>query len=100
MAASSGSLCWVGGGRGPDALDAGEYAQREPTREGAREARRAVEPDQPLPHHVREPDVAHPDAGEGGHVGMDDQVHLEPRVLEAEVNLGPLEDEPPGRGAP
>ena len=89
------SLRWAGGDRDPDALDAGECAQREPGREGADERRRPIEPDQASTDGLGQPHVTHPDTCQSPEVGADHDVDRETGILEAEVDLPPLEHEPP-----
>src|SRR5262245_63489018 len=87
----AGSLCWAGGDRGPDALDAGESAQREPGRKGADERRRPIEPDQAGTDGLGQPHVTHPDPRQGLEISADHDVDLKTGVLEAEVDFLPLE---------
>src|SRR6266508_6194719 len=85
---------WAGGDRGPDALDAGECAQREPGREGADERRRPIEPDQASTDGLGQPHVTHPDTCQSPEVGAEHDVDQKTGVLEAEVDLPPLKHEP------
>src|SRR6266545_7755199 len=85
----------AGGDRGPDALDAGECAQREPGREGADERRRPIEPDQASTDGLGQPHVTHPDTCQSPEVGAEHDVDQKTGVLEAEVDLPPLKHEPP-----
>jgi hypothetical protein len=66
---SSGSLCWAGGDRGPDAPDVGERAQPKPDREGADERRRPIESDQASTDRLGQPNVTHPDPCQSPKVG-------------------------------
>ncbi len=56
---------------------------------------RPIEPDQASTDGLRQPRVAHPDPCQSPDVGADHDVDQKPGLLEAEVDVPPLEHEPP-----
>ena len=72
---------------GPRPLDVGESAEGEPAGESADERFGPLDPDEPGAHRVGEPYVPHPGLRQREKVGIDDQIDLVARVLQAHVHV-------------
>jgi FAD binding domain len=73
---------------------AGERAQADPPAEGAAQVAAAGEGYRPVTERMGDGEVAQVHLGERAHVGGDAQVGVEPGVGQAQVDLGPVQDQP------
>jgi len=79
------------------ARDGGEVAEQQPSREGARELARALEPNLARAQSLLERKIAEPDSRERRQICRHDEIDSEAGILEAQVDLFAADDEPGGR---